>query len=261
MSRLKQLGREAKDNSASIILVAASVLSAVAAVSGITSWVAVIAAVAALLSGSQVLWSQLFVPLRIRSAEHATQLVVSQRAGGQLTRGTAFQIATNRWLTAQHVVRDSTEIRLKVGREIAPARIVYEDEDRDVAILSSDVEWQWSSKTTDDLPDSGDRVQLVGWAVPPRQSAIRLIFDFRVQGPAENNLIALTGPNHPQLGFSGAPAIDMRSGRVVGFLSQYIGGKSLNNDEFLPEPVPLAFIVSLSDIPAEFRSRGPTTRP
>ena len=195
----------------------------------------------------------------IRSAENATQLVVGRRDGVQPTRGTAFQIATNWWLTAQHVVGDTTEIHLKVGRDVRPARIVYEDKDRDVAVLSSDVEWQWRAKTTEDVPDSGDRIKLVGWAGLRIQSAIRLTFDYVVQGPAENNLIALTGLDHPQLGFSGAPTIDMRSGRVVGFLVHT--GKSGRNDESLPEPVSLAFIVSLSDIPAEFRSRGSATRP
>jgi hypothetical protein len=263
LETLKQVGREAKGNSASVTLVAASVFAAFAAITDIPTWVTIIAAAAAVLSGSQVLWAQLVVPLRIRSAENSSQLIIGRNerhgTGPPVTRGTAFQIAPNRWLTAHHVIHDSVEVVLKLGNDTIPATVLYANQRDDVAVLSAAPSWQWTASITDESPNSGDRIRVVGWtdSGPLGESSIRLAFDYVVQGPAENNRIALSGPDHPQVGFSGAPAIDIRSGRVVGFLTEFRRQKTT---QWLPEPVGLAIITLVSSVPGELRNSRASAR-
>lgn len=77
-----------------------------------------------------------------------------------------------------------------------------------------------------------------------------MALDYLVHGAGEGNLIAVTGPD-PQTGFSGAPAIDLRSGRVMGVLNQFSRGA--NDDSFGPKQVDVIFIRPVSAIPPEYR--------
>jgi Trypsin-like peptidase domain len=254
--RLRQVGREARNSSAPITLVLASLVSACAAVAGLTSWVSVGAAVAAVMSGGQVLRNELIVPLRIRSAENATLKIISGPWSNRpepWTSGTAFQIASNRWVTARHVINGGDEIYVKLKGENTVAQVLYEDEDTDLAVLSVSGEWAWQAKVARSVPDFGDKIKIIGWATPsdPHRPVLRIAFDYLVQGQGENDRIALTGPD-PQLGFSGAPAIEMRSGRVVGILSSFYPAREEQYSD-APKSIPIIFARPISDIPAEYR--------
>jgi Trypsin-like peptidase domain len=254
--RLRQLGREARNSSAPIILVLASLVSACAAVAGLKSWISVGAAVAAVMSGGQVLRNELIVPLRIRSVENATLRIVSgpwNDRSERWTRGTAFQIASNHWVTAWHVIGGADEIYVKLKGENTAAQVLYKDEDTDLAVLSVSSEWAWQAKAAHSVPDFGDKIKVIGWTSPsnPYQPALRIGFDYLVQGQSDADMIALTGPD-PQLGFSGAPAIEMRSGRVVGILNSFYSGEE-EKYSGAPKRVPIVFARPISDIPAEYR--------
>ena len=248
--RLRQAGRATRDSSASVILVLASVVSASAAVAGLTSWVSVAAAVAAVISGIQVLRTDLIVPMRVRSAENATQLVISRDSEQRRIRGTAFQIATNRWVTAHHVVARGDEILLRMKGGDASAQILWQNPDTDLAVLSVNSEWAWRASPTRSAPDFGDRIKIIGWTRAGDRPSLRLALDYLVQGQGEANLIALTGPD-PQLGFSGGPAINMRSGRVVGIMTSFSRGREVAYPGG-PEPVSVIFVTPISDIPEEY---------
>jgi len=258
--RLRQIGREARSSSASVTLVLASVLSACAAVAGLTLWVSVAAAIAAVLSGCQVLNVQLVVPLRIRSAENATARVICRRrektAEPRWMTGTGFQISARRWVTAQHIIDGSVEIVLKIGREELPARVLYQASETDLAVLSASNAFGWRASITRSLPEPGDRVKAIGWTYRAEdRPALRMALDYVVHGAAEGNLIAVTGPD-PQVGFSGAPAIDVRSGRVMGVLIRF--SRDSDSDSFGPRSADITFIRPISDIPTEYR--GAITR-
>ena len=260
INRLRQAGRDARNSSAAIILVLASVISACAAVAGLTSWVTVAAAVAAVLSGGQVLRNELIVPMRIRSAENAALRVISRNSQQTWRVGTAFQIADNRWITAQHIIAESGEILLKINGGDSAAQVLYQNSDIDIAVLSVDSEWAWQASMARSLPDSGDQVKAVGWAQAGDGQWRRITLDYLVQGPGQQvkaNTIALTGANHPQIGFPGAPVIDMRSGRVVGVLNGFSRGTDFSRyrDEGFrsPDPFAVIFVTPISKIPAEYR--------
>lgn len=257
IDRLRQAGRDARNSSAAIILVLASVVSACAAVAGLSSWVTVAAAVAAVLSGGQVLWNELIVPMRIRSAENATLRVISRNTEQMFRVGTAFRIAANRWITAQHVIAESEVILLKIKGRDSPAQVLYQNSDNDIAVLSVDSEWAWRVSMARALPDSGDQVKAVGWAQAGDKQWWQITLDYLVQGRGEANTIPLTGANHPQIGFSGAPVIDMRSGRVVGILNRFSRGPDFSRyrDEGFtsPDPVAVIFVTPISEIPAGYR--------
>jgi Trypsin-like peptidase domain len=249
--RLRQLSREARASSAAITLVLASVGSAFAAVAGLPHWVPVVAAIAAVLSGTQVVWNELVIPMRIRSAENATHYLVSRSDDQQpWRRGTAFQIAPNRWVTAQHIIRDCNEILLRMEGGDLPARVLYQNADTDLAVLAVNNKWAWQANITRSVPDSGDRIKIIGWTHVGDGPSLRIAFDYLVQGQGEGNMIALTGPD-PQLGFSGGPAIEMRSGRVVGILSKF--GRGRDRGAYGPQPVTVIFLRPISDIPEEYR--------
>ena len=254
--RLRQMGREARNSSAPIILVLASLVSACAAVAGLKSWVSVGAAVAAVMSGGRLLRNELIVPLRIRSTENATLRIISgpwNDRSEPWTRGTAFQIGPHRWVTARHVINGSDEIYVVLKGENTAAQVLYEDEDTDLAVLSVSSEWAWQAKAARSAPDFGDKIKIIGWTSPPEpyRPALRIAFDYLVQGQGEADMIALTGPD-PQLGFSGAPAIEMRSGRVVGILSEF---QPAGEEKYrgAPKSVPIIFARHISNIPAKYR--------
>jgi hypothetical protein len=260
IDRLRQATRDARNSSAAIILVLASVISACAAVVGLTSGVTVAAAVAAVLSGGKVLWNELFVPMRVRSAENAALRVISRDSQQTWRVGTAFQIAGNRWITAQHVIADSEEILLKIHGGDSAAQVLYQNPDIDIAVLSVGGEWAWRASLARSLPGSGDQVKAVGWAQAGGDQWRRITLDYLVQGPGQQvkaSTIALTGANHPQIGFFGAPVINMGSGQVVGVLNRFSRGpgSSRYRDEGLPSPDPFAvtFVTPISEIPAEYR--------
>jgi S1-C subfamily serine protease len=252
IDQLRQASRDARNSFAAIILVLASVISACAAVAGLTSWVTVTAAVAAVLSGGQVLRKELIVPMRIRSAESATLRVRSR--SGQQPRfvGTAFQIANNRWITAHHVIAESDEILLKAKGEEASAQILYQNSDIDIAVLLLNSEWAWRARAARSLPEPGDRVKVVGWTRIGSGQSLRIAFEYLVQGQDEDNRIVLTGADHPQPGFSGGPVIDMRSGRVVGILRS-VSRDSRDRFPGAPEPVTVISATPISEIPAQYR--------
>jgi Trypsin-like peptidase domain len=252
---LRQAGRAARSGSAAIVLVIASVVSAVAAVTGLTSWVSVAAAVAALLSGAQVIRSELIVPWRIRAAENATLRVSGRSSERGLGSGTAFQVATNLWVTAYHIVEDCDEVVLMIDQQNVPAEILHRDADSDLAVLSVESRWAWRARISSSPPDQGDTIRIVGWTRSGDGPPVQLAFDYLVQGKGEAKMIAVTGPDHPQRGFSGAPAIDIRSGRVIGIMNRFssAGRFPADGQFWSPQPVALTLITPISAIPAEYR--------
>jgi hypothetical protein len=132
----------------------------------------------------------------------------------------------------------------------APAHILWQNSDIDLAVLSVDSGWAWRASITRSIPDFGDRIKIIGWTRTGLRSALRLALDYLVQGQGEASQIALTGPD-PQLGFSGGPAINMRNGKVVGIMNSFAcGGQEAYPGA--PESVSVIFVRSISDIPEEY---------
>lgn len=124
----RQLLHEARGQPAPLVLVAASLVSAATAIAGLNLWVAVVAGITTLLSGVQVIRTQVLVPMRVKTAQRAAVPVVEQDHSFPLL-GTAVQYKTGRWLTAAHVVRDTGPIvKLQLGTDWAEARVIFRHE-------------------------------------------------------------------------------------------------------------------------------------
>ncbi|MFD5341142.1 S1 family peptidase [Streptomyces hawaiiensis] len=195
------------------------------AIFGIETWVAVSAAVTALVSGAQVINREAVIPWRLKSANNAVVRLYSGTADGPLRKGSAVQIAPRRWVTASHVAPSDAVIKLKLGDTWSQARVIYRDEKLDLAIMEADDDWPWLARISTDLPDPGTPVKVVGWTPGRRDNenrdrGVRVAQDYTVQGPVEDSLIVLAGAVPPS-GFSGAAVTEIESGKVVGILFQF----------------------------------------
>ncbi|MFJ9589153.1 S1 family peptidase [Streptomyces acidicola] len=238
--RFSQFGQQLRSTSAPIVLVVASVVAAVAAIVGLTVWVAVAAAVTAAVSGSQVLRTELVVPLRMRRAENATAMVFEGDGEDTFWRGAAFQIAPGRWITANHIVRDSTHLTLKIDGAFAGCQILHSDMTSNLAVLAADTDWAWHAATARSAPDVGDKLKVIGWR-DDHGRGVRLTYDYLVSGRAEGDVVVIAGPK-PFPGFGGGPAINTKTGQVTGVLTGHF-----------PEDGEEAGLISpLSALPTEY---------
>lgn len=241
-SRLAPALRRAKNTWAALVVVLAGVVSALSAVANLTTWVSIAAAIAAVLGGVRVLIGELVVPLRMDAVEEATATIFKRPADSVLGYevGTAFHVGGGRWITAAHIVDSAGvggEVQLRLKRAVGTGKVTHIWPEQDFAVVEASQHWPWRVRTTRERPNSGDALKIVGWTRPklgdrrPRRISIDLV----AQGVLDNGAILLTGP-HPPVGFSGAPAVDMRTGRVVGFVQSRVEGEfeHLNETHALP---------------------------
>ncbi|GGN23688.1 hypothetical protein GCM10011609_76660 [Lentzea pudingi] len=198
-------------------LVVASIVSAIAAAASLKIWVAVAASIAAVITGSRLLFTDLVVPLRVGVVGRATvRLTVKRESPGsdEFLYGSAVQISAGRWLTAAHMVTGDDQPRLRLGAEFVDSRVVHRDEENDIAVLETDGVWRWRAKLLWLAPDAGEKLIITGLARVGNR-AHRISLEYTAQGIIDESELVLTGPA-PAIGFSGAPAVDSRTGRVVG---------------------------------------------
>lgn len=238
--RFTQFGQQLRSSSAPFALVVASVVAAVAAIAGLTVWVAVAAAVTATVSGSQVIRAALVVPLRMRRAENATAMVFEGDGEAAVWRGAAFQIGPGRWITANHIVLDSSRLTLRIDGASAGCQVLHSDMTSDLAVLAADVDCAWYAATARSAPNVGDELKVIGWR-DKHGRGVRLTYDYLVSGRAEDDVFVIAGPK-PFPGFGGGPAINTKTGRVAGVLTAHF-----------PEDGEEAGLISpLSALPTEY---------
>ncbi len=228
MNRLKKARQMAEGGMAAITLVLVSIVSALVAILGLQSWVAIAAVVAAVVSGSQVVRKDVLIPWRVKSVDNSVARIFTREARAGARLGSAVQIAPRRWVTAAHVVA-ATGTELKLGDTWIQTRLIYRDEDLDLAVLTVDRDWPWMSRVSADLPSPGSRVKVTGWTEGRRDKenrdrGLRAVQDYTVQGPVEESLIVLAGAIPPR-GFSGAAVTDVETGKVVGVLFNFRPGE------------------------------------
>ena len=131
--------RRVFSNWPAMVLIITSIFSAAAAIAGLKTWVPVIAAVAAILSGLRVLYVDLVVPLRVEAVSKATVRVCAKDKDGYEMSGTAFQIGSRRWVTAAHLVGQVGSIaRLLIQGHTVGGEVAYRDQEINLAVLVAD---------------------------------------------------------------------------------------------------------------------------
>ncbi|MEU0426144.1 serine protease [Streptomyces canus] len=254
MNRIKRARQITEGALPAITLVLVSFISTLVAILGLQTWVAIAAVAAVVVSGSQVLKKEVLIPWRIKAADNSVVRVWAQAEQGGGFTASAVQIAPRRWATAAHVVvRDSVE--LKLGDTWIQSRVIYRDEDLDLAVLAVDHDWPWLARISTDLPDPGSRIQVTGWTEGRRDKenrdrGLRAVQDYTVQGPVEESLIVLAGAVPPR-GFSGAAVTEIDSGKVVAVLFNFLRGDS-SASAGLPR-LDEVHATPLSCIPVEYR--------
>jgi Trypsin-like peptidase domain len=223
MTLVKLVVNEAKSSFAGLVVVVAGIVSAVAALTDLTHWVSITAAVVAVLAGLRVIQTDIVVPVRLDIVRRATVRIYSESPAGRV-RGTAVHIGSRLWITAAHVVDgfDSTHIVLPDGDQVV--RVLSIDERRDIAIVGVDHDWAWHVNRDDAVVDAGDTVKVFGWRSSTLQRGLGLpisrrrlsVSDMVVDGLAEENQIVLAG--HVPTGFGGGPVVDIRTGKVLGLV-------------------------------------------
>lgn len=253
--QIREVGHELRSRSATVTLIVTSIVAALAAVAGLTVWVSVAAAVAAVLTGLRMLNSELIVPVRTHAATNATIAIWADKSSskGFSQMGTAVQIAPGRWLTAAHlVIGDEVKTSLRIDGNWIDASVVYIDRDSDLAVLNADGKWAWQARLARSLPSPGDKIYIVGWTTRPDADgdrSMRWVTEYTVQGPGGGTMLVLAGPA-PQRGFSGGAVVDVSSGRLVAILSNYHPGTDRTFG--LPTPA-IAEAISVLALPAEYR--------
>ncbi|MFD9396486.1 trypsin-like peptidase domain-containing protein [Streptomyces sp. NPDC060000] len=253
MNRLKEIHQRTEGALPALTLVLVSMLSALVAVLGLETWVAIAAALAAMVSGSQVINREVVIPWRLKSANNAVARLYARTADGHGQVGSAVQIAPRRWVTAAHAMPIGATVKLKLGDTWSQPRVIYRDEELDLAVMEIDDHWPWLARISLDLPEPGTLMKVTGWTNGRRDKnnrdrGVRVVQDYTVQGPVEESLIVLTGAV-PPIGFSGATAADVVTGKVVGVLSGFSPGR--RDPHGLPE-LDEVHATPLSCIPAEY---------
>lgn len=254
MVQLREVNRELRARSGTIILVVSSVTAAFAALFGLTVWVSGAAALAATFTGIRALNTELVVPARARAAANATARIASGDGQSGRRWGTAVQISPGHWLTAAHVVdEDDAEVRLNLNGAWTPVTVVYCDQVSDLAVVTSEVAVEWQARCAQSEPQPGDRLHAIGWIT--RESfntpvPMRVALEYTVQGPSGGSTLVLTGPA-PQAGFSGAAVLDAATGRLAAIFVSYSQGSSGLHGGL--QELAIAHAIPISALPNQYR--------
>ncbi len=243
---------------APLVLVLVSLLSAAATFVDAARWVGLTAAAAAVASGAVVFRTQVMVPARIRAATSACVRVAAR--GHHVQHGSATQVASGVWVTAAHVIAAQVEdaggpppaqaIWLQLPQGPVEAQVVWRDSAADVAVLACAVPHPWTAGfDREAVLDAGSRVRLVAWnRFTHDLPALRVSQDYVVQAMSENGYALLAGP--PAFaGMSGALAIDLTSGHVVGLAVRAAFAKE-PDFRALPHSVPGVLLAPATLVPA-----------
>lgn len=236
-ARLALAVRKTRSSWAALVVVLAGTISAVAAIAGLTLWVSIAAAVAAILGGLRVLQTELLVPFRLEAVQRATVQIAVKKSDGSLALGTAVHLGDRHWLTAAHLLEDGRELLLKMLSENVSGAVGNMHLGVDLAVVTVDRDWPWRGIAARADPDAGDRVKAIGWTIGRPGRKGRLIsLDFTVDGFAEDSTIVLRD-SFPPTGFSGAPVVELRTGCVIGVVSSRAEGEFEHLNETYVGPV------------------------
>lgn len=241
IAELRRLGQTARGDWTGLVVVLAGMLSALAAIANLTLWVSLSAALAAVLGGLRVIQVQLVVPARLE----AVKLAVAQIGDGNGPRGTAVHLGDRRWATVAHAVGDRDgRVKLSLAGQAFIGRVVYVSKQDDLAVVKASRDWNWRGRVGAPDVAEGDVIRVVGWRARESGAKDHLsTIDLAVDGPASDSTLVLAGL--VPIGFSGAVAVRLGTGRVIGL----VRSRFLSEHRVFDE----TNVVPLEKLPSEFR--------
>jgi Trypsin-like peptidase domain len=249
IAELRRLGRSARGNWTGLVVVLAGVLSALATIANLTLWVSLSAAFAAVLGGLRVIHVQLLVPAQLEAAKLAVAQIGDERG----PRGTAVHLGDRRWATVAHAVEDCDgQLKLSLAGQAFTGRVIYASEQDDLAVVEATADWSWHGKTGSADVGEGDVIRVIGWKISQYGAKERLsTTDLVVDGTAPDSTVVLAGL--VPYGFSGAAAVRLSSGQVIGLVTSRLLGDHRTFDE--------TYVVPLAKLPAHLTPRRPLDKP
>ena len=240
--RAAQLSQVVKGNTSSwpgIVVVLAGTLSAITAAFNLTLWVSVTAAIAAVLGGLRVLQAELLVPIRLDIVERATGRVMATKDGRAWEIGTAVHVGQRRWVTGRYIADLDDEVTIQLDGQKVRGRVVYRDEETELAVVLAERDWSWRVRIGKRALDRGEKIKVAGLMRSRSHKAGKeylVVLDFVVQAVAVDSTVILMG-SFPPMGFGGAPAVETRTGPVVGILTSRAEGQFEHLNETYVAPL------------------------
>lgn len=158
--------------------------------------------------------------------DHSERILeaVWQVVGVDGALGTAFYIGDGEWLTAAHVIGETTTATLYNGADNVSVAVMGADQTTDVALLAgSGAGVPALEVSVDSEPRAGDTAFVVGYPLYNERSASisRGVVSRFEQHPALGTVLVTDAATNP--GNSGGPLVDV-CGRVIGIVARkYVG--------------------------------------
>lgn len=262
LDRIRQSASDLRAGTGPLALVATSVVAGLAPLLHLDTWVAPAAAVVAVLSGINVIRSDVLAPARSGAVARAVRPLyvgVNEDADTYRPAANALQIAPGVWAAPAHVLNLDSGSRCRVvlpGGAVVALRPLHHDSEHDIAVFASGADWPWRARPHWGPPAPGERITMVGWLVGSSVTTVRAATDLTAQESHTPGRITMIGPA-PPAGSSGSALIATRTGRVVGILT---GVGALDRRQDVPAAGDTGIVIGvlLATLPARFRSRRRT---
>ncbi|MFE6160493.1 trypsin-like peptidase domain-containing protein [Streptomyces sp. NPDC056486] len=258
LSTARQRASDFKAGGGPLTLVAAGVIAGLAPLLRLDTWVSPAAAVVAVLSGINVIRSEVLAPARSRAVARAVRpLHVGADEEGSTYRpaANALQIAAGVWVAPAHVLYEGGHYQVVLPDGAAVVlRPLHRHGDHDIAVFGSGVDWPWTARPQWGPPEPGERITMVGWLVGSSVATVRAATDLTAQESQTAGMITMIGPA-PPAGSSGSALIAAHSGRVIGILT---GVGALDRRQNAPAAGDTGMVIGvlLAALPVRFRSRA-----
>ncbi|MGW5867203.1 trypsin-like peptidase domain-containing protein [Streptomyces sp. NPDC055239] len=263
LSTARQKASDLKAGAGPLALVAAGVIAGLAPLLRLDTWVSPAAAVVAMLSGINVIRSDVLAPARSRAVARAVRPLyvgVDEEGSAYRPAANALQIAAGVWAAPRHVLYPGGhyQVVLPDGATVV-LRPLHHHDDHDIAVFGSGTDWPWTAKPQWGPPEPGERMTMVGWLVGSSVATVRAATDLTAQESQTSGMVIMIGPA-PPAGSSGSALIAVGTGRVIGILT---GVGALDRRQNVPTAGDTGIVIGvlLAALPVRFRSRAAASEP
>ncbi|SDP74282.1 Trypsin-like peptidase domain-containing protein [Streptomyces sp. cf386] len=257
---VRQAAADLRAGAGPLVLVSAGVFAGLAPLLGLDAWVPPAAAAVALLSGVNVIRSDVLAPARARAVARAVRPLHTGAEGSAFRpAANALQIAAGLWIAPAHVLRDGGEYQVVLpdGATVG-LRPLHREGGHDIAVFGSNTDWPWTARPQWSPPEPGERITVVGWLVGSAVATTQAATELTAQESQAPGMVTMIGPAPPS-GSSGSALIAARTGRVIGVLTA-VGALDIRQRPPGAGDTGIVLGVLLAAVPVRFRQWSASRR-